>query len=560
MLKIIGDSSTSGATFDIQISTRNVQECLDGEGGIKTTSVYSKQTFENYDNSFSGINRFWATLPEEKQEAIFDCYSEIFYYLSTTTLNPGIEMRTDDKRVEPTQRRRTEFVRRLKELEALNDYDAYMRFAKLDEPVAIPADIKDEVPVRYQNQPREKTYVTDEYVSLVRFARYYKFLFPVIIMLGDNLRGAQIGVDEKELMMYRQLSVLKILTRPEAKRLGDYVESHFLDREQEFNNSLILNHHSREDMPIIVKARLFTKGMCIAETEPSEEKSVIATMSREIHKRLTAMDSKFNGDIVRHKAPLKNQDGEDRNLSMMESYRLKTIVSSTAKAATNRYSRNTEALLKRWVKEEDLPKALALADQTAQAIRNRDLIPLDNPVWENLAPGILWRCGVNHNISVYTKYEAWVSQFAAVIVILHYTGHDEVALMMCNDKTLMSKNEIAPSYLIQSAFLILEKQTIADLTRLYPYYEHENKPRATGNVFALTAIDEMTKKLCNYTFKANGPRWLLDTLEYSVGDEYYLPSDTKQVFANVMLTIHNHKPLLTKEELFYQEFPEYNPY
>ena len=53
MLKIIGDGSTSGAAFDIEFSTPGGSEYLDGEGGIKTTPIYSKQSFENFENSFS---------------------------------------------------------------------------------------------------------------------------------------------------------------------------------------------------------------------------------------------------------------------------------------------------------------------------------------------------------------------------------------------------------------------------------------------------------------------------------------------------------------------------
>lgn len=549
MLQILTTDKRCGSELTIDFSS------LEGENvsiPVMLTSLYTRQQFEDFSKSYEGINAYWKSLPLSAQEEIFDCYTNIDDLCRSTSLVDGVTY-SNGQTQRVSSRRKAELHSQIKKLVALHPWERIKTFLGVSLPrVHTPTDIEETIPERYSNQPKAKTYVREEFHQLVIYLYYYKFFVPVLAMLAANLKSTSIAKDDKELFILKEVGSYDLFRVPEAQRLMDYVDSHFIAREHLFNRALNVNGLSEEDIPDLVKSRVFVKALAIAE--PQGPTHVVTTVSKELQRKLQDVQLGFNNQNIRKKEPRSERTGDENNLTSIEGYRTKTTVSNLVKGSLNKYSKDFVQILKRWVKEEDLPKAVELTEEAIEHFRLREQTHYVNPVWEHLGIAVLDKAGVSTQINDHVYFEADLAQRAVVTTIMDYHGFTELAIMMSTTMSKRPPNQPAQAFSNQAG-QVLDKSVIARILVHYPYYDPEpaNKPRSGLNNYGLMVIDQTIKSFCNYIHEVNGPNWLINrTPDINKGEIYELPADIKTTIAEFVLLCLEFEPLVNEDRLIEQ--------
>lgn len=555
MLQIIVAEPNNGSELNIAFSTSEGESTVIP---VMMNSLYTRQKFQGLVKSHIGINKYWASLPQETQARIFDLYYSIDELCSATSLVDGNDT-NGQARQQMSSRRRADLHSNIRELISLHDWATMRKYFTIALPsINVPNDIEETIPERYRNQPKDKTYVREEYQDLVMYLYYYRFFVPVIAMLSNNLKHTTIPKDDREFYIYKELAHYAVFKTPEAERLKAYVDSYFIGREHQYNRSLNLNGLSHEDIPNLVKARVFIKAL--ATTDPFGDTQIITGLSNALNNKLNNLATGYNNVSVRDKVNRKEKSGEDKNLTVIESFRIKTAVSNLAKGALNRYSKDLKQMLSRWVPEKDLSTQVDLAEQAVEHFRLREIGHLFNPTWTHIGVAIIDGCGVETMINDHGEFDTFVAQQAVAITALSYLGFEEVALMLSTDFQIRPKGHANVMFATQVG-QILTPDLLARFDKLYPYYNPEpgNKPRSGLNNYGLMVVDQVVKEFNGFLHTVNGPLWLLNKTGVTKNEPYELPADIKQQLAELVLFVGERVPLVTAEELFYKEFPELRP-
>lgn len=555
MLQIIVSEPTNGSELNIVYSTPEGESTIIP---VMMNALYTRQKFQGLIKSHEGINKYWASLPHDTQARIFDLYYSIDELCSSTSLVDGNDT-NGQARQQMSSRRRADLHSNIRELVSLHDWPTMRKYFNIALPsVNVPSDIEETIPERYRNQPKDKTYVREEYQDLVMYLYYYRFFVPVIAMLSNNLKHTTIPKDDREFYIYKELAHYAVYKAPEAERLKAYVDSYFIGREHQYNRSLNLNGLSYEDIPNLVKARVFIKAL--ATSDPFGDTQVITGLSNALNNKLNSLANGYNNVSLRDKVNRKEKSSEEKSLTPMESYRIKTAVSNLAKGTLNVYSKNLEQMLRRWVPEKDLAEQIDLTQQAVEHFRLREISHLFNPTWTHIAIAIIDGCGVETMINDHGEFDTFVAQQAVAVTVLAYLGFEEIALMLSTDFKVRPSGYANVTFATQVG-QILTPDLLARFDKLYPYYNPEpgGKARSGLNNYGLMVIDQVVKEFNGFLHTVNGPLWLLNKAEVTKSEPYELPADIKQQLAEFVLLVGEREPLITAEELFYREFPELRP-
>lgn len=516
---------------------------------VNTSALLSKQNFHRPENLFAGINSYWAHCSAQKQKDIFACYEEFSELVSMSSLT-----------LDTTKSKVFAIMRRLVNL---HPWSEVIHTPGVDFTVIKPDSVKDTIPDQYKFQPKEKTYVSDEYYALGRFVHYFRFMLPIIVRMLRDLKVSE-GKDECERTVFRMINQTKIATIPEYKRLMSYVDSFFDGRSREYNAGLSISELSVEDIPDVMKARVIVKTLLSLEPDKPDKRDsrgmdMITTISHRLNRRFDDLKSGYNGNQLRTKKNVgKSSDDPNGRLSSLEVWKLPTDVSNHTKGLRNAYASRILSQLQRVAKPEDLATLKARVEETHEHVRLRDITTMNNAMYGSFGVVLLNRLGALHHLHSATLLNNYHWEFSVVTAVLDYMGYSDLALVANLRAWELDRGVMNPTELNIPVATLLEKPMQDRFEELYPYYTPESgdKKRNRRNNFGYINIDKTVLTLTQQELEYDGPNWLLDKHSVSRGTTTSLPSNIKQRLAELTIDLVTFKPLVTAEDLLRAEFPD----
>lgn len=295
-------------------------------------AAFDKKYFEAGYDMFQHMNQFWATLPAEEQQAIYNQYERIHDILDDTSAK--------EKRIKLL-------------FDAIRDLYSFHSLAKLDKWVRFQSDIQwpNWLEVNYNPQSseyhvsREQTYLLSDYKDLIVLALALRFVLPIWSEYIDRAKDYT-DTALKEYYAYQLLCKSEVFRCPAMQKLTSYIACIIpADKPK----SAIVSGLSSEEFPTWVLSVALIRKICISDIrgifpEPTyssngkrvDPPTLVTYVFNHVRERVTHNANNFSGMII-DKDPEKQSDGgqvnNEQQVSVLESNKVKQEVSLGDKQA-----------------------------------------------------------------------------------------------------------------------------------------------------------------------------------------------------------------------------------
>lgn len=419
---------------------------------------------ENYD-IYEHINAYWASLPEDRQTAIFNIYREIHDIFDVTYAAPKLQ----EQLFKP--------IARLMDLHRLDDVKFWTDFTPM---VFIPSDLAEVYRDSSENKiTPERTYLREDYQWLVALILVLRSMIPIWGAFIERTEK-EIGVNFKEFMAFKLLvysdNVMESI--PMLKLRAFTAQNIWPEKEK---SSAIWGHVSSEDFPdwilsLVVVRRLSTVDM---RGEVNDNHPVKKMFSFVRH-RAGTHETSFEGKISQKVFEGAKQDGEN-NLSVFEGYKNKQELSQGEIAPFRFYMQDVLRVARHIC--PDLEEQTL--DMSLTSVHNIRHFKLHRPQLR------LVQMVLNHNNTM----SARGIEHLPVNLMKRAVAVAQAALWHRNHKMLAALvSAIADSNYTADTLEPLSKQTLEELVLLYPYVNKPSmKPKSVKQTNAGSiAIDRIT--------------------------------------------------------------------
>lgn len=493
---------------------------------------------------FKTLNAVWASYDSAKQLRIFEAYEAFADYANNASLN-SINSKHKVNAV----------VRTIVEE---HDYYGVKDVLNRHSDVVIPPSVKDFIPIEHSSQPKDKTYIKEDYQKLGEFIHYFRFMAPIISQLIKSYY--HLGKDESDREVLRIINRTEIAKNPEYKRLRAYVESLFEDRVHDINQGLFLSGLSREDIPDIVFSRLINR--VIVALEPNApEIELVASISNKAGKRLMEIARGYNGEEIRQKTLPASADNSESKPSRQEMWKLPEDMTNHTRAVYLSSSKRFATDLANVVKEEHLEEETQRYKETIEHMFTRKPDTLDNSVFRSSGIGLLSKLGHSHRLRGSCTLEARRVQLAVTTVLMNYLGFPKLALYINARCVPIPNNTLKPSLMNESVTKLLSPEQQEVLDKMYPISRPVLKDKKVNRQqnFLVEEVNRVVLELTKQDLYIDGPNWLIDGHGFKRGEAVEINNELKLQLVNFAICIYNLELINNEDELLYKEFPELRP-
>jgi len=279
------------------------------ESLVWSTGTYGKVRLNNPHGAFDEINGYWASLPEQAQDAIWEAYKE---------LKEEFERITDFvQEIKGVRRLITELYRNM----PMDSFNAWLLRGNL----YIPSDVQEtpDVNGRYKNSAQ--TYLVADYINLAVVALALRPLIPIWGEFIDQ-GGYGSGNDlYKEMDAMGLIAHTEIMNWPHDSPAIDKLEGYIqvpVNNEAITLRSLWLGLGSAE-RPVWLMANVLVRRLTIVPLcDHTNPQSVIAYVYKYIRSKLKPTERR-TADRVNEKRPEGGGRDEDDKTSLLEEYKVK---------------------------------------------------------------------------------------------------------------------------------------------------------------------------------------------------------------------------------------------
>lgn len=435
--------------------------------------LYYRNAVLPLDRVFEHINGYWATLPNERQDAIFDCYQE-----ARNALNEIVDQNMMHHRL-------TQIVKRLY---TQMPFDELRHWTSTYGRIKVPPSIKDdysqlEISERNQNSMdyQSRTYLRGDYLDLVNLSIALR---PMIPIWSEYARSDQpsVGGTFREYHAMSLLNTSHILNVDPVHRLREYIETSTPDLKTLL--SAALGGLGSSELPDWVMSLAIMRKLVVIELSSYEDSSnIISVIYHHVRNTIKTVDRRFASRIRDKSKPSGNDDDESK--SILETYKIKQEISDGDLMVLSIYTEDTLRLAQRICPEVDASKVKACGDNIRRCMSHHpthgQLVILRWVMSQIIPPRSI------DNINKTSIFTA----IAASQAVLWEWGFPDLALLMTSTET-RDKNGLLIGG-IESRSRI-PKEYVEQFVDLYPHYQEKgSKDRDRQTNVACKAIDAITK-------------------------------------------------------------------
>lgn len=375
--------------------------------GIKTF-----RTLNVTPNLITDINKYWAGLPTESQDAIFDIYTKIHATFETVE-----NIRVMDKYLHS-------LIRQLFEYHKFEDIMAYY---KTKSEIKLPV-LKDNY--ASDRDVPELTYLRNEYYGLIGLCIVMKIMVPI---WGEyiNFIANDVGTNFKEYRAARLLRGTNVTESEGYKRLSVYINAHWEGNTEKQMSAAILAGLDENQVPSWLLGNALVRRIATAElmqrSDPMPANTIITDVYNFIDSLSNTMDKHFGGRI--NEKSLDASGNDEDNTSVIENYKIKQELSEGVITMHDVYLVDyPEVILKKLAPE--CPVKLFKENMKLFESHYKDGIDIRHSA-TRLVQWVLHPV-VTHKALDRVTYQGLLSAYVLTYTLLMYWGFDDLAIWLAS--------------------------------------------------------------------------------------------------------------------------------
>ena len=469
-------------------------------------SEYEKGNNKSAEVVFRHINEFFESIPDKKQDAIWNCYVEI---------KETMESVFDAKRLHNYL---SDAITKLYKEFPLDDL---FHWINIKSDIGIPIGIKDDYG---PGEPPERTYIRCDYQALILLSVALRPIVPVWSEYSSRVKSL-IGNHYKE---YQSLALLKnteLFHHAAMLKLRTYVEATATvttDSNGDGNSiAAIVGGLGSEELPEWLLALSVVRRVAIADLDANSEGGhIVANVYKYITNSVKSLDKRFKGKIK--KKEQSSGDDED-NASVIEGYKIKQEQSDGDLVALSVFTDRIDDIVLRLQPDLNpimLNECLTAANQFTELEIQSHQITFIQWILDPIIPAR----GIP-----YLNKQALLKTLGIAQAVLWHRGFLDIAKLMVAKPVDTSDEILLGGFESRS---LIPKELMDELIRLYPYFPKlQNKQQGDRKSNpASKAIDIITKDLIRDQWILLGPEALVN------GEKRFIvPADIKAQLAKFLI-------------------------
>lgn len=282
-----------------------------GESREFNVSIFKRASFTADFDVFEYLNLYWAQLPRETQDKIWDIYVEVDEIFNDVSIAKNEIFGL-----------LTEKVTELLDLHKPEQINPVLWLGA--NPPKIPASC----PVKYEfsvdnNNTSEKTYTRNDFVQLANMIVALKTLIPIF---GEYIscERAELGTKQKEYRAFHMTARSWLPDCEPMNKLMTYAMS--VVGKDAFDHRSVLENISSEDYPHWLVANICVLKLMVGDLRGGENRVDVLKLTYSfILQKLRGTDSNFE-QHVKPKRPLNRTESSDSNLSVIDVNKIKADI------------------------------------------------------------------------------------------------------------------------------------------------------------------------------------------------------------------------------------------
>lgn len=481
-------------------------------------STFGRKSFKDFD-VFGQINQFWASLPEQQQDQIFEAYKEVYQCFNLFFDRAELDYNVS---------------KRATALLDLHDFDTLYHWLIFKSTITIPETFDKEYVESPDNAgSREQTYLRSDYMKLAALSLVLRVMVPV---WGEyiNATKEETGNDWKEYYAFKLISQAKLLNCDAFDKLRIYIDYNI--RNEEISpNKIVIGSISTEDFPIWLMALICVRKLCVGNIVGSDPRAhLVSFIFQYISQKTRGADSNGENKIKKKIHESKNENEPQNKLSRLESYKLKQNISmgeiveleysvKDLKRCAYRLSPNmNDEILTSCFNSASILNTKKLSDAQINLLR-----------W-------IFTPIISPNGIMYLSKEKIIECLAVAQAVLWTKNHQFLSLLITSFP--VKDNEI--QVISTDRKDKINKDLVAELDRLYPYFKLYGGKKSTNKPTnqAIKAIDNLVEELSSNTWVMTADDYFINTVFNKFNDRrLVIPYDIKNLLAQLVVELGNRR-------------------
>lgn len=515
-----------------------------GKELIWSTVTYIKVKFFEQPRLFRELNEFWAKLPEESQQEIFDAYEVIHQTLSK------VENHRDHRKVVCTE------VAKIYKHYTAEDVHGILCNLDIKYPTTMAADsVLDQSAASNDNAsvgtsrfgdlpmaaaginalmstngviPGDRTYRRSDYFRLLHLALRLRPMVPIFghyVKIVVNYSGTQY----KEYSAVELLEQTDVLDCPAMDKLIDYMEVS-LSGFPHIRSGIVKGMGSNET-PRWLACRALFRRVAVGEMYYGDNiSSIVTNVFNFVKSQLDSMPRNFGGNVKDKTRTTEGTANSEDKLSQLESYKIRQQLADGDKVLINVYGRDPVSIAKRVDSTIDEATILRFAnlngDRVNQPIHKHQLI---------LSRWVLSPVMGPRYIDVMSRESALLCIGAAQALLYHWGFINIAALLSCVEQ---DDPNVAPMGALWSRDSI-SKEVMTQLRETYPYSRKPTKRDQTPddqNV-GVIGIELLSAAIYSTDWVLKEPESLIEEAQLATGNVVLIPPNLKDQLAEILIKV-----------------------
>lgn len=279
------------------------------EHAFFTFFTFKRGAFENNNDVFTYINKFWSQQSEDFQYKVFHIYKKIEDYLDDILTKEELS----DK-----------LKLAVKELYDLHPFQTMKNWIINDGVLQVPAGFgKLYINDPDRNTSIDKTYLYDDYRDLMTLSLMLRPMVPIWASYVRLMRN-HAGNGLKELLSFKLLERTQIPRLKAMDKLHDYIRANI---RKENNTVVPVNFISEYDQPYWILSLICVRKICVGDLNPSDPRANLVTLVSNFIKIKTVYNDSDFASRLHIKDTKEGSGSEESKISVMESVRTNTEIS-----------------------------------------------------------------------------------------------------------------------------------------------------------------------------------------------------------------------------------------
>lgn len=461
------------------------------------------------------INNFWARLPSERQDAIWEIYKEIDRALFDIS-NP--------------QRLNDVLKDKVKSLMELHPFEDILYYLRRHSDVELPSGLKESEKDMAERDTHPITYFRTDYENLAAWSIQLRTFLPVLTGYLNVISGTY----DSESSMYMAVKLLQrssVMESAPYLRLREYCEHFWKGNTKSMAGSALLAGLSSSEVPLwlvgYVIGKILLPGQLSQMNSGLPIKDSVVSIFHQVKSLSDDLSKHFSDRVTEKRKPESSGSEEDRT-SVAENYKTKQEVNE-GDLLSHEFQSHQGSTVGRMV-DENFNEELY-----QENLRNLNTFEVEvNPFQRTVCQWVLSSV-VSPKALFYIDYPGMVNYFATTQTLLMQWGFDDIAQMLSGR---IYRSTIA---LFASQRTEISNEQFAKLDEYYPFFLPQTRKKFNTKKrrnAAAADIDELVSTFMTTHWELALPETLRMRLGLESDIQIPFPSHLEYELANLLIHLY----------------------